>query len=343
VSQNPLERRGGADLIPLSPADSQLSPETLARLRRAVPANTYAAYKRELARYRPWCAMAGRTDVPATPETFAEYASYLADLGLAPRTVERAIAVIRGVHKRSGFNVPPMHLYDAVITAYKREWAEGEHRDGKAPPLLIADLRRMVRGLDRKAPQGVRDRALIVLGWALMARRSEIANLNVSDVREVEQGVEVKIRWSKTDQQAAGRDVAVPYGQHIDTCPVRTVRAWREHLERVGVTEGPLFRAMDRHGHLAGSGTFAGRSKTPRMTPQAVEVVMRRAALRAGMPADFTPHSLRSGSATSARKAGHDALTIARHGGWQDGSKVLLGYLRTVDRWDENPMSGVGL
>jgi site-specific recombinase XerD len=334
---------GGRDVERYSPADSRLSEETLERLKRSVPANTYAAYKRELERYRPWCAEQRRVDVPATSETFAEYANHLAEAGLAPRSVERAIAIIRGVHKKSGYNVPPMHLCDAVLVAYRREWAEGEHGDGKAPPLLIADLRRMVRGLDRATPQGVRDRALIVLGWALMARRSEIANLNLSDVREVEQGIEVKIRWSKTDQKAEGRDAAVPYGQHIDTCPVRTVRIWRECLDRIGVTEGPLFRAIDRHGHLAGSSVFAGRSKSPRMTPQAVEVVMRRAALRAGMSEDFTPHSLRSGSATSARKAGHDALTIARHGGWQDGSKVLLGYLRTIDKWDENPMSGVGL
>jgi hypothetical protein len=75
---------GGRDVERYSPADSRLSEETLERLKRSVPANTYAAYKRELERYRPWCAEQRRVDVPATSETFAEYANHLAEAGTSP-------------------------------------------------------------------------------------------------------------------------------------------------------------------------------------------------------------------------------------------------------------------
>jgi integrase len=77
----------------------------------------------------------------------------------------------------------------------------------------------------------------------------------------------------------------------------------------------------------------------PRLSPWSFD----RTAERAGLAGRYTGHSLRRGGAAAARKAGHDLVTIARHGRWKDGSPVLLGYLEDANRWTDNPMQGVGL
>jgi integrase len=181
-------------------------------------------------------------------------------------------------------------------------------------------------------PLGVRDRALLVLGVAMMGRRSELAGLDLADVVEVDEGLLVYVRRSKTDQDAVGAEVAVPYGSHPDTCPVRAVRAWRALLTERGIVDGPLLRAVDRTGRIAAR----------RMSGDGINRVVRAAAIRAGLPgADrYTAHSLRAGGVTVAAKAGAQVAAIAAQGRWSLTSPVLLGYIRAADRWRDNPMAG---
>lgn len=324
--------------------DKQLSDRTRDMLHRGISANTRDAYGRELKRYRQWCEAHGRITVPATPETLTEYVSALTLAGLAPSSIRRAMAAVRTAHRASNTEPPDATGALTVLRAYAKDIATGAEtvNTHQAPALLLPDLRKIVAACDPASPAGVRDRALIVLGWAMMARRSELAGLNVTDVTDSVIGLDVTVRMSKTDQDALGARVGVPYGSHPETCPVRLTKAWIGLLASQGQTSGPLFRPIDRYGHLGGTDAFAGRANTPRMTPQAVEVVLRRAALRAGLDPKFTPHSLRSGGATQAYQAGADLLKIARHGRWQPGSKVLLGYIRTT-RIEDNPMDGIGL
>ena len=199
----------------------------------------------------------------------------------------------------------------------------------KATAATVADLRRLVATADPGTIIGVRDRAIILLGFAGMLRRSEIAALLVGDVATSDEGLTVTVRRSKTDKEAAGAVVAVPYGSHELTCPVRAVATWRT---AGGIADGSLFRRVDRHGRLLGP-----------MSGQAVAMVVARAAEAAELEGHYRGHSLCRGGATAARKAGHDLVTIGRHGRWKDGSPVLLGYLEDSDRWTDNPMHGVGL
>jgi hypothetical protein len=125
---------------------------------------------------------------------------------------------------------------------------------------------------------------------------------------------------------------------------VRTVGARTAALTEHGITAGPLFRRIDRHGVLGraphGRGPAAGR-----LTGQAVAHLVRRAAGRAGLDNTslYSGRSLRRGFATETNRADADPLRIARHAGWTDGSPVLAGYIDTVDRWKANPLTGVGL
>jgi integrase len=175
---------------------------------------------------------------------------------------------------------------------------------------------------------------MVVLGFALMGRRSELVALQISDIRETSDGLLVLVRASKTDQEGHGEEVAIPYGSHADTCPVRLVRAWIALLVENGITDGPLLRSVNRHGQIGRGLTGDGANKA-----------IRAAAVRAGLPnaTEISAHSLRAGGATAAYHAGAPIATITRHGRWAEGSPVVLRYIRAVDKWKDNPMAGVGL
>jgi integrase len=186
-----------------------------------------------------------------------------------------------------------------------------------------------------------------VLGWAMMARRSELARLDLTDLIEADQGLIVTVRRSKTDHAASGRPVAVPYGSDPLTCPVRAVRAWRALLTDRDITAGPLIRRIDRYDTIVGTPGATPSGQGPadgRLSGYSIGVILTRAAARAGLTiSDLSAHSLRAGGATGAYTAGADLVAIGRHGGWQDGSTELLKYIRNVDRWKHNPMHGAGL
>ena len=327
-------------------ADFKMAERTRDRLQRAVPDSTRRAYAGDLARFQARCHAQGRSALPATGETLADYAAQLAEDGKATSSIRRAMSAIGTAHKASGLARPDTAGVVLVLRSYGRDQAEAGVRVRKAPPVTVDVLRALVDATDPHSMGGLRDRALLVLGFALGARRSELVALDLADVTEALEGLVVLIRQSKTDKDSAGAEVAVPFGSHPATCPVRTVRAWRDALTEVGIVAGPLFRRIDRHGRL-GAGA-CGRGASDRLGGQAVGLILRRLAERAQtaapseMPA-LSAHSLRAGFATAAYRSGADPLAIPRHGRWQDGSPALLGYIRSIDRWSSNPLARVGL
>ncbi|MEV7011922.1 tyrosine-type recombinase/integrase [Streptosporangium sp. NPDC051022] len=337
------------DERPEGDADRALSAAARARVADGFATTTGRAYARDWSAFTTWCATHGRTPLPATAETLAEYVTHLAATPTrtgrlpAPSTVERALACIQSRHKLAGTTADarPARL---ALRAYRRQQADAGKRARKAPPAELDALRRM---LDATAPDtlaGLRDRAALVLGFALMGRRSELAALDIGDVALTADGLEVFIGRSKTDQDALGETVPLPYGSHSETCPVRVVQAWIAALAEYGVTSGPLLRGVDRHGRLTGTTGAAGKAVT-RMSGHGLNLLVRRAAVRAGLPnaETFSAHSLRAGGATAAAKAGAPVSAIARHGRWSEKSPVVHGYIRTADKWRDNPMRGVGL
>lgn len=334
--------------------DHEISAETARRIKNAVPASTSTAYANDLAAFRRWCALTGRTPLPATPETAAEYATFLATGGAlqadgsrkgsaAPSTINRALSAIRTEHRRAGFKgQPDLEGARLVINGHRKELTDNGIREKQAAPLTIKQLRAIVDACP-DALAGAHDRALIVLGFALMARRSELSALNWRDVTETDQGIEVLIRFSKTDQEAIGEVIPVHYGSNAETCPVRLLRAWRERLaeHRPVEDDAPLWWPIDQKDRLAGSPGYSGRSRG-RLLPKAIGIILRDAAVRADVdPSGLSGHSLRAGGASEAYKAGNDLVNISRRGRWKDGSPVLLRYIREVDKWRVNPMKGV--
>lgn len=322
--------------LPLGVADQHMSPGARRRMLEGINGNTARAYRRWWVEYLRWCNAEGRTPVPATPETLAEWVNALADEDLAPATIRQAMAVVRVAHREAGHrDEPDTRKALLVLRQYQRARAEdGRGGQRQAPPVTIPALRAMVEACDLTTAAGLRDRLALVFGLALMGRRSELCALDIRDVTETPEGLEITIRMSKTDQDARGETIAVPRGTHPLTNPVAAWREWVECLAAHGITSGRLLRSVDRHGNIG-----------PSLTGNAVNEILRRLAAAAELAnaEKYTAHSLRAGGATVAYAAGVPVSVIARHGRWKPDSPVVLRYIRAVDRWRDNAMKDVGL
>ena len=176
---------------------------------------------------------------------------------------------------------------------------------------------------------GVRDRAVCLLGFAGALRRSELVNVDGEDLQFVTEGVIVRLRRSKTDQDGVGREIGIPHGAHASTCPVRALRNWIE----IAGSVGPLFRPVNRHGGI-------GRT---RLSGKAVALIVKRSMRAIGAPdADFGAHSLRSGLATEAALAGVSERVIMAQTGHRSVTMVRR-YIRSGNLFRENAAARVGL
>jgi integrase len=333
--------------------DFELPDQAAELIEEAVPENTARAYRSRWRSFEAWCLVAGRVPLPATAQTVAAYLSYLATARqLKATTADAHLAAIRAVHRAAG-HVPPDALAarKIVVAAQKREARrDGRYGPRRALPVMAGDLRAIVGACDPGTAAGLRDRAIVLLGFALLARRSELAALNISDIVLVAaDGLEVTIRSSKTDQAAAGVVRRIHYAASRPVCPVRAVLAWVSFLAERGVASGPLFTRIDRWGRLGATagGRYSPAARDGRLRPQAIGDIIAAACAAAGLPGTgpdrrHTGHSLRRGGATSMLGAGASPLNVSRHGRWKDGSRSFAGYVEEATGFgDDNPTKGL--
>jgi integrase len=194
---------------------------------------------------------------------------------------------------------------------------------------LTDDIRAMVAA----TPQsflGTWDRALLLVGFAGAFRRSELVALDREDVEVTREGLVVTLRRSKTDQDGAGRRVAIPYGTNPETCPVRALESW---LAATGIDAGALFRPVNRHGHM----------QPGRLSGFAVALVVKRYAAAARLdPAKYAGHSLRAGLATAAAIGGAPERSIMNQTGHRSTAMVRR-YIRDGNLFRENAAAKCGL
>jgi integrase len=196
-------------------------------------------------------------------------------------------------------------------------------------PATVEVVRQMVDGLDTDL-QGLRDRALLLVGFAGAFRRSELVALNVEDVAFTREGLIILLRRSKSDQEGEGHKKGLPYGSNPATCPVRALQAW---LEAADTNEGPIFRGIHRHGNV----------KAARLSTRAVALIVKRCAEAAGLdPEAFGGQSLRAGLATSAAAAGVSERVIMQQTGHRS-VRMVRRYIREGSLFRENAAAKVGL
>src|SRR5690606_34976480 len=260
-----IERYGGdAVEIRVGEALFRLSPAAAQFVRAASAENTRRAYSADLADFVRWCERRDRSALPAAPD---DIANYLADLAVdaeapatgatgdgdgssGPRravaTIRRRVAAIRMAHKAAGLVDPTSHvLVEQTLDGIVRTFGSSQAR---AEPLTQDLLVRAVQAIDASTLRGLRDRALLLVGFAGAFRRSELVSLRVEDLAATVQGIVVTVRRSKTDQHGRGLAKALPY---VDgpraVCPARALQDW---LGRTGMVTGPIFRGFTRSGDV---------------------------------------------------------------------------------------------
>ena len=285
-------------------------------------ASTRKAYGTDFRLFKVYCDAKGVSALPASPETVAAYIAAEAKTA-KPSTIGRRVAAIRYAHKLAGVETPTdAEGVKATMRGIRRTF--GGARNTKAPAVAAKMLGMVATTPDSRA--GLRDRALLLLGFAGAFRRSELVALDVADLEENETGLLVSIRSSKTDQERQGVTIAIARGDIA--CPVKALRAW---LDAAGIEAGPIFRPIDRHGNLLPS----------RLTAQSVANIVKAYAGRAGFDAStFSGHSLRSGFLTSAAGKGASIfkmMDVSRH----KSVDTLRGYVRDAELFKDH--AGAGL
>jgi integrase len=288
--------------------------------------STTRAYAGDWGRFVVWCEASGETPLPARPLVIASYLAHLAGEGLSVSTLSRALVAIGQAHLLAGYESPRKSAeVREVLRGIQR--THGTAQKSKRP-LVLAELSRVCHGLPDWTIS-VRDRALLLIGFAGAFRRSELVSLDVSDLELEDRGYVAHLRRSKTDQLAHGRDVAIPYGSDPLTCPVRALEAW---LEMACIDAGAIFRQVDRHGRIGG-----------RLSPASVASIVKRYAAAAGVdPRELSGHSLRSGLATSAAAAGKSERAIMAQTGHRSYQMVRR-YIHRASLFDECGAVGIGL
>jgi integrase len=267
--------------------------------------------------------------LPATPTTVALYIADRAS-SLCSATITRRLTSITKAHQAAGFEASPSSSHHFVVSETLKgiRRSIGTAQQGKAP-LLTSDIRRIVACCPETL-LGLRDRALILVGFAGAFRRSELAAIECTHLSFTKDGLVIDLRRSKTDQEAAGRKVGIPFGNEDATCPVRTLRRW---LAASSITSGAVFRGVTRHGKLSRRG----------LHKDCVGWIVKRAASRAGLkPEPLGGHSLRAGCVTQAAMNGVSERDIMRQTGHKS-AEMLARYIRIGEIFTRNAAAGLGI
>jgi site-specific recombinase XerD len=271
------------------------------------------AYRDDLCHFREWGGV-----IPSTPEQVARYIAHHATT-LANATLSRRLVAIARAHMAQGLPSPT----DATLV---RATLQGVRRSRgcairQVDPLQKTQLLQMVQGLP--GLRGVRDTALLLVGFASAMRRSELVFLDVEDIRFRSEGTLLHLRRSKTDQQGQGRDIAIPRVQG-GFCPTHCLQAW---IDAAGISSGALFRQVNRYDQVL----------PHRLKAQSVALIVKERAAQAGLdPTLFSGHSLRAGFVTNATNSGASSSSIRAQTGHQSDA-MLQRYVRNSQLFSHNP------
>lgn len=307
-------------------ANSALSQKSKQRLEKAKADNTIKAYSADWRDFADWCSYHKEQSLPASPETIVNYINDLADDAKA-NTVSRRITAISENHIAAGYdrenNPAKAGIVRAAMSSIRRE--KGTFQHGKAP-ILLETVHLLADNFVGDDLPVLRDKALLLLGFAGAFRRSELVNVQVEDLTFTPQGLLVFIPRAKGDQLGKGSTVAIPYAPEAKICAVRAVHEW---LTASGIKSGPLFRAFKRNMTI----------RKDQLSDKSVALIVKKHIKKAGLDeTDFAGHSLRRGFATSAAQHDIDTLSIMRQTRHKS-EKMVHRYIEQGNLFKENPLS----
>jgi integrase len=317
--------------------DHQVSDETAADLKRATAANTNRAYARWWNTALEWCEREQRTPLPMTAQTLAEFIGHLkrsvspkTGKPYSPASLDQALSAIRTAHFRAGFEGQPYsRAARDIIKVHRQDRAKDGWRPRRAKPVTLDVLRLLLAQCDKDSLTGLRNAAILILGYGLMGRRSELAACTIDQVTVNDDWVTVFIPMSKTDTSAQGEDIDVPRPIAPDIDAGAIIQAYLAGLDAHGVTQGPLLRRIDVWGNVGSD-----------LTAASVNDIVKALAAAANLTdaQRTTAHGLRAGGPTDAAERGVPVPFIAEHGRWSKNSTQVLTYVRPADKRRNNPL-----
>ncbi|MCO6417954.1 site-specific integrase [Siccirubricoccus sp. KC 17139] len=299
---------------PILPAAAEALAAARAYAGDALAPETRRAYAADWAHFTAWCQQAGCAPLPAEPAAVAAYLAALAPL-YSRAALERRLAAIGQAHRLR--ELPWSAGHPAIRSTLRGIHRTHRRRPRQAAALTSAELRRLVAACGHDLT-GLRDRALLLLGFAGALRRSELVGIAREHLRFTESGLRLLLPQSKTDQEGQGVELGITRGRRAETCPIRALEAW---LEASACRFGPVFRKVDRWGNI----------EHRALGGDAVRDILRRRAAVAGITVPsgerLSPHGLRAGFVTEAYMAGARDEQVMDHTRHRD-LKTMRGYVR---------------
>jgi site-specific recombinase XerD len=288
--------------------------ETLKNLKNSKSNNTLRAYQSDFRDFSGFCAKNGLSSLPTQPKIIALYITHLSKSSKFS-TLKRRIASISVIHKLKGHYLDTKHpIIMENLHGIKRTLGS---RQKAKKPILINDLKLIIKAIDQDK---IRDKALILLGFAGGFRRSELVSILHEDIEFVQEGVKILIKRSKTDQSGEGTIKAIPYFDNQEFCPVITLKNYlNQKLSKN--TEDKVFEISDK----------------------SVALIIKKYAQIAGLDASrYAGHSLRSGFATTAAEFGAEERNIMAMTGHKT-TQMVRRYIQEANLFKNNALNKIKL
>lgn len=303
----------------------------------AYSSNTARAYEGDWRDFVSFCECHGLSFLPASPATLAAYITERSKVHKVA-TLERRLAAITTRHNRAGLHI------DTLDPIFRDTWRGIRKTKGRPQarkePVLIDMLTQIVEQLPDTL-LGLRDKALMLLGFSAALRRSELAALKTRDIRFAKEGLVITVGKSKTDQEGQGRNIAIPYARNQKICAARAVEGW---IRATGRKDDEfLFCSVGRNNQPKAS-----------ISTKMVALIIKKLVLKHAMAAgatreeainfanEFGGHSLRAGFATSAAEAGVEERLIANQTGHKS-MPVLRRYIRQGNLFRNHALNLMGM
>ena len=308
-----------------------LHEETLNNLKNSKASNTIRAYKSDFKDFGAFCVKNGFKPLPTEPKIVSLYLTHLSMKDVKMSTLRRRLVSIGVIHRLKGFYLDTKHpIIIENLMGIKRK--KGNYQKGKKP-ILINHLKLIIEAIDKDISdetgiRKLRDKTIILLGFAGGFRRIELISIDFEDLEFVSEGVKIFIRKSKTDQFGEGMLKGLPYFDNQKFCPVWHLQKWLEVSE---IKSGPIFKRFSK-------GLILGKN---RLTDQSVALFLKKYLSRAGIEnQNYSGHSLRSGFATVSAESGADERSIMAMTGHKT-SQMVRRYIKEANLFKNNALNKI--
>lgn len=288
--------------------------------------NTKRAYRIQWEQYTAWCMVRGLEPLPSTPEVVCVFIAWLADNGKKVSTIARMLSSISKAHRVSGVFANPVgtEMVKDAFSGIKRQLGSDQAR---VDPLGVSDIKKIVDSFGVSI-EGIRNKALFLVGFFGCFRRSELVSLGRKDAKFSEEGVRIKLAKSKTDQEGKGIFKSIPKSKDEKYCPVLALQDW--------MNVAPDSRFLFCHVEGASGPVKVGKKLSDKMIAR----MIARITFNLGIKGWFSGHSLRAGFITAAARAGKTNRAIMKMSGHKTYAMVDR-YVRIANEFEDNAADGL--